>query len=141
MKRQQRLDTRDVFQGDVRVQRDENFHDFDKPKPDVVVRCGPLDPEADGLNYLVDPVVVVEVLSPGTTDVDRGPKLAFFQSLPALQHIVIAYQDQVRIEPYRRDGDGWTMSALHMPQDVLVLSAIGFQMTVAEAYFNVQLDG
>jgi hypothetical protein len=70
-----------------------------------------------------------------------GQNWPFYQSLPALQHIVIAYQDQVRIEHYRRDGDGWTMSALHMPQDVLVLSAIGFQMTVAEAYFNVQLDG
>jgi Uma2 family endonuclease len=72
----------DVFQGDVRVQRDENFHGFDKPKPDVVVRCCPLDPEADGLNYLVDPVVVVEVLSPGTTDVDRGPKLALLTVAP-----------------------------------------------------------
>ena len=129
------------FQGDIRVQKDADRRATDKPKPDVVVRCGPGSPESDLQTYIDDPVVVVEVLSPSTQDVDRGRKLEFYKSLGTLQHIVIVYQDQKRIEHYRRDGDDWTADdALTKPEDVLDLSAVAFTMTVSEAYFDVAIS-
>lgn len=127
------------FQGDVRVQRDDNKKAPDKPKPDVVVRCGPGSRERDLLTYIDDPIVVVEVLSPSTMDYDRGPKLIFYKSLPTLQHVVIVYQDEMRIEHYVRRGDDWTKTALTKPEDVLDLSAVAFTMTLAEAYFDVSI--
>ena len=129
----------ETFIGDVRIQRDEDIRGLDKPKPDLLVRCGRSDASRDRLNYVTDPVVVVEALSPSTMDVDRGPKLDFYKSLPSLQHIVIAYQDQVRIEHYRREGERWTMDALTKPEAALGLAAVDFTMTVAEAYFDVSL--
>jgi Uma2 family endonuclease len=126
------------FQGDVRVQRDSNRKANDKPKPDVVVRCGSSDAESELLTYIDDPVVVVEVLSPSTMDLDRGKKLDFYKSLTTLQHIVIVYQDQVRVEHYRRQGEDWTTDkALAKPTDVIDLTAVAFAMTIAEAYSNV----
>lgn len=129
----------EVFQGDIRVQRDTDRKALDKTKPDLVVRCGPEAPGTDDLNFIDDPIVVVEVLSPSTMDYDRGPKLIFYKSLPTLQHVVIAYQDEMRIEHYVRRGDEWTMKALTKPGDVLDLSAVAFTMTVAEAYFEVAM--
>ena len=129
------------FQGDIRVQRNADRRATDKPKPDVVVRCGPGSPERDLQTYVDNPVVVVEVLSPSTKDVDRGRKLEFYKSLETLRHIVIVYQDQKRIEHYHRTGDDWTADeALIKSEDVLDLSAVEFTMTVAEAYFDVAIS-
>lgn len=128
-----------AYQGGMRVQRNANKKAKDKPKPDVVVRCGPTDAVRGRRNFVDDPVVVVEVLSPSTMDVDRGPKLEFYKSLEPLRHIVIVYQDQMRIEHYRRGDDGWIVDTLTKPADVLGLSAVEFQMTFAEAYFDVSI--
>lgn len=126
-----------VFFGEMRVQRDADRNARDKPKPDVIVRCGSNDPKSDLLTYVDDAQVVVEVLSPSTMDIDRGRKLAFYKSLTTLRHIVIAYQDEMRIEHYRRSGNKWTLKALTKPDDVLDLAAVAFTMTLAEAYFDV----
>ena len=127
----------EVFFGEMRVQRDSDRSAKDKPKPDVIVRCGPSDPGTDLLTYVDDASVVVEVLSPSTMDNDRGPKLKFYKSLDTIQHIVIVYQDEMRIEHYRRASDRWTIDVLTKPEDVLDLSGVAFKMTVAEAYTRV----
>lgn len=80
-----------AFQGGIRVQRSDRSDGLDKPRPDVVVRCGPF----HGRTYITDPLVVVEVLSPSAIDTDRGEKLRFYKRLPTLQHIALVYQDQM----------------------------------------------
>ncbi len=137
------MDRRDchTFQGGIRIQRDDDQNAFDKPKPDIIVRCGPANAVTQRRTYVDDPVVVVEVLSPTTMDIDRGRKHEFYKSLETLRHIVIVYQDQQRIEHYRRDGVAWTAEdALTKPEDVLDLSAIAFTITLAEAYFDVAIS-
>ena len=88
--------------GGMRVQSSADQDGLNKPIPDITVRCGPW---SRGATWISDPKVVIEVLSPSTMDFERGAKLGFYKSLPAVEDIVIVYQDQVRIEHYRRDGD------------------------------------
>ena len=64
-----------------------------KFRPDMVVRCGP----SGNRTFMTDPIIIVEVLSPSTFDRDRGPKLEFYKGLPTVQHIVLAYADQMRL--------------------------------------------
>jgi Uma2 family endonuclease len=130
-----------TYQGGMRVQRSAEGTAGDKTKPDVVVRCSAPNSEQQQRTFIDDPVVVVEVLSPSTMDYDRGPKLKFYKTLKTLQHIVIVYQDQRRIEHYRRGKKSWTVDdALIKPEDVLDLSAVAFTMTVDEAYFGVTIS-
>ena len=114
----------------MRVQRDDDVKAADNYKPDVVVRCGALGTKT----YITDPVVVVEVLSPSTMDFDRGTKLEFYKTLPSLQHIVLAYQDQMRVEHYRREGDEWVTDVLTRPAQELVLAQVEFTLPVADVY-------
>ena len=89
--------------GGMMVQASTNSTGPDKFRPDVVVRCGP--PSSN--TFITDPIVVVEVLSPSTMDRDRGRKLQFYKDLPTMQHIVLAYADQMRVERqagWRRRG-------------------------------------
>jgi Uma2 family endonuclease len=123
-----------AYQGGIRVQRSENSRGQDKPRPDIVVRCG-----ASGRrNYLTDPLVVGEVLSPSTIDADRGDKLRFYKGLPTLRHIVLVYQDQMRVEHYRRTDEGWSWETLTQSDDILHFEAVGFQIDLERVYFGVE---
>lgn len=128
-----------TYQGGMRVQISDNMQGVDKTKPDVVVRCGPTDPVSETRNYITDPLVIVEVLSPSTMDYDRGDKLDFYKLIPTMRHIVIAYQDQMRVEHYRRVPSGWEMDVLTKGDDKLVLEAVAFQMPLAQVYFDIAM--
>ena len=130
-------DDRRVYFGGVRVQRSDNAGAVDKPRPDLLVRCG----QATARNYVTDPLVVVEVLSPSTMDTDCGSKLAFYKRLPTLRHIMLVYQDQIRAEHYRRTDLGWKLETLTVPADQLVLDAAQFEMTLADAYIGAVPGG
>ena len=124
-----------TYQSDMRVQRTGAATDQDQPRPDVVVRCGP----HTGKTYIIDPVVVVEVLSPQTMSIDRGPKLDFYMSLETTRHVVLAYQDQMRVEHYRRTDAGWDLDVLRHPTDVLDLAAVEFKMALDAVYFDLEI--
>lgn len=83
---------------------------------------------------VIDPLVVVEVLSPSTMDVDRGDKLRFYKRLPTLVHVVLVCQDQVRVEHYRRIDTGWEPEVLTGMDDLLGFAALGCELRLAEAY-------
>lgn len=123
-----------TYQGGMRVQRSEDSRGIDKPRPDIVVRCGP----SGRRNFITDPLVVVEVLSPSTVDFDRGEKLRFYKGLPTVRHIVLVYQDQMRAEHYRRDEQGWAWETLTRPDDMLSFEAIGFQLSLERVYFGIE---
>jgi Uma2 family endonuclease len=124
-----------TYQGGIRVQRSDDPNDTDKTRPDVVVRCGALGTKT----YITDPLVVVEVLSPSTIDVDRGPKLDFYKSLPTIRHIAFIYQDQMRVEHYRRGEQGFELEVLTQSGDVARFEAVEFHIDLARIYFDVTI--
>jgi Uma2 family endonuclease len=71
--------------------------------PDVMVACGP-----PGEHPLLEaePCVVVEVLSPGTEQIDRREKLLAYKAIPTLQAYLIIHQDRPRVERAWRDEEG-----------------------------------
>jgi Uma2 family endonuclease len=125
-----------TYIGGMMVQASANSTGRDKFRPDIVVRCGP-----PGNNtFITDPVVVVEVLSPSTMDRDRGRKLQFYKELPTMQHIVLAYADQMRVEHYFRSENGWELKVLPTPEHVLDLEAVDFSMDLDTVYFDIPFD-
>jgi Uma2 family endonuclease len=128
------------YQGGIRVQRSDDKDEIDKTRPDVVVRCGP----ASKRTYITDPVVIVEVLSPSTIapspiESDRGAKLAFYKSLPTVEHIALVYQDQMRVEHYRRTDSGFDFEVLKTSTDQLTFAAVEFKLPLERVYFGVDI--
>jgi Uma2 family endonuclease len=76
--------------------------------PDVSMVCGAIELDAaDGSGTTItNPVLLVEVLSPSTEEVDRGIKWRDYQRIPSLQEYVLVSQD-ARVEVYRRVAEGW----------------------------------
>lgn len=124
-----------TYQGGMRIQLSEKTSGIDKAKPDVMVRCGGA---ASSRSFITDPLVVVEVLSPSTIDVDRGAKLDFYKIVPTMTHIVLVYQDQMRVEHYRRTPIGFELEVLKKPEDCLEFDSLGFEIDLASVYFGVE---
>ncbi len=105
--------------------------------PDLSVVCGRLERDPADANVLVNPTVLVEVLSDGTEAYDRGEKFAHYRRIPSLQEYVLVSQNEPRIEVFRRNDDGksWT---LHVAEatETATLASIGCEVAVDEVYAN-----
>jgi Uma2 family endonuclease len=124
-----------TYQEGIMVQASDNPGGHNKFRPDVVVRCG----SPSDNSFVTDPVVVVEVVSPSTVDLDRGRKLQFYQEISTVRHIVLAYEDWKEVEHHRRIESSWERTVLTESESVLVLHAVEFSMDLKSIYFDVPL--
>lgn len=76
---------------------------------DLAVTCAPRE---TGRRMVTEPVLIVEVLSPSTSQVDRFRKLADYRALTAVQEILMVFSDERRVELQRRGADGWRVEDL-----------------------------
>jgi len=107
--------------------------------PDVVAVCGEpqfLDNEVD---TLLNPTMIVEVLSPTTEDYDRGTKFLHYRRLPSLREYVLVSQDKVLVERFTRQGDDWLLTELTQIDDTLRLASIACELPLREIYAKVKL--
>lgn len=103
--------------------------------PDVVVSCEPANPRD---LFLKAPVLVVEVLSPSTENIDRREKLLNYQKLPSLKEYVLVSPDEIRVEVYRHRGTLLGEVEIHGPADEsVVLTSVEARLPLAEIYAGV----
>ncbi|MDQ2805529.1 MAG: Uma2 family endonuclease [Chloroflexota bacterium] len=106
--------------------------------PDVSVVCGPREFADDQQDTLLNPTVIVEVLSPSTEKYDRGLKFAHYWRLPSLTDYVLVAQDQLRVEHFQRQGNGWFVTAFTSLDETLRLAALDTDLPLAAIYRNVE---
>jgi len=105
--------------------------------PDVTVVCGKLevDPSDAKGQTVVNPRVIVEVLSPSTEIYDRGEKLAHYKRIESLDDIVLIAHDRRRIEVWHREDGTWSLDVAHGGQSAQ-LASIDCALAVDEVYAN-----
>jgi len=103
--------------------------------PDVMVVCGDLEPGATATDA---PVVLFEVLSPGTEARDRFDKWRIYQRLPSLKHYVLVARDKPHVEAFDRVGEAWSgMRVLDGFDAVLDLPAVDAKLSLSDIYRRV----
>ena len=105
--------------------------------PDVVVFCGEPEVEDNVFDTLLNPILVIEVLSPSTEVYDRGEKFRHYQELTSLREYVLVSQDRVRVEQYRLAKTQWVQTEFRAPEDVLPLPSIGCELPLRDIYRRV----
>jgi Uma2 family endonuclease len=103
--------------------------------PDAFVACGAL---AVADTVVREPVVVFEVLSPGTSHTDRIDKLREYQATPSIRCYVIVEQDSMAATMFSRRDGGWDAQVLTQSDD-LSLPDIGVAIPLAEIFADVGL--
>jgi Uma2 family endonuclease len=109
--------------------------------PDVAVICDEPQLEDARQDTLLNPTLIVEVLSPTTEAYDRGDKFAQYRRLESLREYVLIAQDRQRIERYVRQAEGqeWLLTEISDPEGCVPLTAIGCELALAEVYDKVPL--
>jgi Uma2 family endonuclease len=109
--------------------------------PDISVVCGEPQFEDEHRDTLLNPLVMVEVLSPSTETYDRGKKFQHYRTLASLQEHLLIAQDSYRIEHYTRQADErWLLSDVNQVDAVLTLAAIQCSLAVADVYEKVTFE-
>ena len=91
------------FNSDMKVHTGDGVNAF----PDVSVVCGPLSFYQGRDDFLLNPLLIVEVLSDSTKPYDRGEKFRHFQTVPTLTDCLLVSQHKARIELFTRRGSEW----------------------------------
>jgi Uma2 family endonuclease len=108
--------------------------------PDVSVVCGTLETDPEDEHSIVNPKVIVEVLSPSTEAYDRGQKFAHYKQIASLAHYVLVSSDRKLIEWFTRgpinDEPGVWLHRAAGPGENVELTALACSLSVNEVYFN-----
>ena len=108
--------------------------------PDVVVVCGGARFHAKFDDTLVNPTVIVEVLSPSTEAYDRGAKFAHYRTIASLREYVLVTPDATLVEHYARgDDESWRLTTFTSPGDAVTFPALGLAVPVGDIYAKVEL--
>jgi Uma2 family endonuclease len=106
--------------------------------PDLVVACGDPQFEDDELDTLLNPTLIIEVLSPSSEAYDRGKKFEHYQMLPSLSEYVLVSQDEPRMEQFlRQDGNRWLLTVATGLEASIALPSIQCELALAEVYLKV----
>ena len=123
-----------VYTNDMRVRTSPMGSYF---YPDVVVVCGEPEFEDNVFETLLNPTLVIEVLSPSTEVYDKGEKFRHYQELTSLREYVLVSQDRVRVEQYRLLKTQWVETEFRALEDVLPLVSIGCELPLQDIYRRV----
>jgi Uma2 family endonuclease len=109
--------------------------------PDVLVACRErkfLDARED---TLLNPVVIIEILSESTEAYDRGKKFDHYRTFESLKEYILICQDRVQVECFRRQADGqWLLTVANRLEDAISLDSVHCTLNLADVYEGVGLS-
>jgi Uma2 family endonuclease len=110
--------------------------------PDLVAFCGEPQFQDGRRDLLLNPSLIVEVLSDSTEAYDRGGKFALYRQIPSLREYLLISQHQVQVDLYTRgDDDRWTLTDFTGLTDSVPLASVACTLAVAEVYDKVGIEG
>jgi Uma2 family endonuclease len=104
--------------------------------PDIAVTCEPNEP---GRQVMLDPIFIVEILSPSTERTDRRLKLPAYQTIASVREIMLIDADSHHAELYRRENDRWGIQLVRGADTTLFLSTVNLRIAMSELYDGIAI--
>ena len=125
----------DAFFTDIKVRVSPQVYYY----PDILVSC---EQNPENSYFRNNPILIVEVLSPSTQEIDRREKLLFYQQMPSVQEYVVVEQEKMHVEIHRRQPDGhWITYYFNQDADEEVeFQSVELTMTLGEIYRRVRFE-
>lgn len=129
----------DVYPSDMRVHvKSTGLYTY----PDVTALCGEPLLAGGQTDTLLNPSLIVEVLSPSTEAYDRGRKFEQYQSIETLREYLLVASDRVHVDLYSRQPDGrWLLTSANGLEDTLTLESVGAHILLSDLYEKVEVAG
>jgi Uma2 family endonuclease len=128
----------EVYSSDMRVRiPNANIYTY----ADVSVACGEPKFEDAELDTLLNPDLIVEVLSKSTASYDRRQKFAFYRTIESLTDYILVSQEALHVEHYTKQPDGrWLLSDFRSTEDVVKLDSLSCSLPLGEIYDKVSIS-
>jgi Uma2 family endonuclease len=108
--------------------------------PDILVSCDPEEFIDEKQDVLLNPLVIIEILSDSTEAYDRGKQFFHYQLINSLIEYILISQNDYGVEIFQRQNDNtWLYSVFHHPEDVVVVNSIGCSLVLKEIYRRVKI--
>jgi Uma2 family endonuclease len=108
--------------------------------PDAVAYCGEPKLLDNQFDTLLNPTLLIEVLSPSTEAYDRGRKFEHYQSIDSLREYLMVASDRVHADLFTRQADGrWLLTSAKRLEDSLDLQSIGCSVSLEALYEKINL--
>jgi Uma2 family endonuclease len=117
--------------GVVRPDRADSYY-----VPDIAVTCEPNEP---GRQAMVDPILIVEILSPSTERTDRRFNLPAYQTIESVREIMFIDADSHHAELYRRQNDHWGIQLVRGAGATLFLASVELRISMSELYEGIAI--
>ncbi len=108
--------------------------------PDVMVFDGEPQLNGDRLDEVLNPILIVEVLSPSTADYDRQSKFRMYRSIPSFSEYLLVEQDESFVERYSKQTQGWLLSDFNSLEGAISLESVGVELPMTEIYRGVVFE-
>ena len=126
-----------VFTSDQKV-----YIDFFRKSlyPDASVTCGPVERSDKDTKAIVNPILLVEVLSDSTEAYDRGRKFEYFSKLPSLREYVLLSQHEPKAQLHYRPSatEPWQITWVSQLDQTLTLQSLEIETTLEELYLKTE---
>lgn len=127
----------ETYTNDMRVRMKKGRYGY----PDVVVACGEPQFADDEFDVLLNPIVVVEVLSKSTRFRDKTEKLETYQKMESIQECLLIEQDFLRVEHYiKQTPMQWLLRIYEDLNDTITLESINCQLPFTEIYAQIEFE-
>lgn len=108
--------------------------------PDAILLCGDRDWAGASRTVLLNPSVIIEVLSDSTEAYDRGDKFWHYRQIPSLCEYILISQKSVRIDQFiRQSGGDWSLRPYDSIHDLLQLPSVDCAIPLREIYHKTDL--
>jgi Uma2 family endonuclease len=108
--------------------------------PDITIICGDFISSDIDEDTVVEPTVIIEILSPSTKNYDRGEKFTLYRDIPALKEYILVDTASVRIEAFRINVRGhWELEEYKSTAGDLKIHAVDISLPVADIYEGTKI--
>ena len=109
--------------------------------PDISIICGEIKTLNDDNLNVLNPAVIIEILSPSTKNYDRGEKFKLYRDIPTLKEYILIDSESVHIEVFRlNETNHWELEEYNSMEEELYIKGINEKISIAEIYDGVKME-
>ena len=128
----------EVYMGDVRLWIPKRrIYTY----PDVMVVVGEPEYYNHHTDTIMNPKMILEVLSKSTQGYDKSDKFDYYRSIPTLEEYILIHQNKVYVEQFYQTGKKrWSFREYDTEDEVIVLNSVPFQISLVDVYNKVKFE-
>jgi Uma2 family endonuclease len=108
---------------------------------DISIICGEIITLNNDEYNVLNPTVIIEVLSSSTKNYDRGEKFKLYRDIATLKEYILVDSESIHIETFRlNENDHWELEEYNSAEDILIIKAIEENITLSEIYDGVRIN-